>query len=143
VAYRYLACRYMAVDRWNLSPLQSRILDHLVNGDAWLSVPVIPPLYRPLALPRSATLLCVNSGDVYLRTRRFTVILVRFRAEKSRAEKPDPHGCPTRGLGAGRASKDGTSVDRTSGPTGYLGNSQLNYPYLPSLSRSQCSTAKT
>jgi hypothetical protein len=26
-----------------------------VNGDAWLSVPVIPTLYRPLALPRSAT----------------------------------------------------------------------------------------
>jgi hypothetical protein len=27
-----------------------------VNGDAWLTVPVIPTLYRPLALPRSATL---------------------------------------------------------------------------------------
>jgi hypothetical protein len=26
-----------------------------VNGDAWLTVPVIPTLYRPLALPRSAT----------------------------------------------------------------------------------------
>jgi DNA polymerase elongation subunit (family B) len=26
-----------------------------VNGDAWLSVPVIPTLYRPVALPRSAT----------------------------------------------------------------------------------------
>ena len=27
-----------------------------MNGDAWLTVPVIPTLYRPLALPRSATL---------------------------------------------------------------------------------------
>jgi hypothetical protein len=27
-----------------------------VNDDAWLTVPVIPTLYRPLALPRSATI---------------------------------------------------------------------------------------
>jgi transposase InsO family protein len=35
-----------------------------VNGDAWLTVPVIPTLYRPLALPRSASF-CDHWAYVY------------------------------------------------------------------------------